>query len=600
MPTRLAIPDLANRSVLKAIWQKSLRKRLRAVRFQEFELGHDPLELIGFERVLGAALDDLCQQLLDGTYRPSAPEWIRSAKRFGLTRSLASLRVRDQLVYKALVALAENDLVRSSPSWARLGRAQVGDDESSTLAESGWFRAWLARDGKLWVMNAGYEWLVESDISNFFPSVQVADVSAFVLENSRLGVGLTRLLEYMLQVFSPVAAYHPSRVGGLPQEGFDVSRVLAHVYLRSLDDEFAFEGENDRYSRWVDDLVIGADTWDEALQIVRRIQMSLEAIGLYPNAAKTRIIRSAAFRLDYMKDENDYLGQVDEAFRIREAVDRSEFGAALRHHLRRADRPKAWGRVLRRYYTNSRRLRDRRLLAEWATHLEESPDSARTIFEYLSTFRITEARFKKLQEVLDQFGGVYEDIEILSHEYLCASPNVGSQSLRRVIGAWSLGLVTKYATANPRIAASACMTLGKFGLPDQIADLERSFHSWRHDTVLRMQAVTVLLAHDRLTTRDLGRLVGRSRLEAIENLEFLIVLSEGDPKAIGMALAGLAPIERHDPKRSVVRTRMLFLAPVVRRADPRRWSRVSTKWQRDLASNSMNLRDFAAERWLFS
>ncbi len=515
---RLAIPDLADRALLKTLWRKSLRRRLRTVRLQDFELGHDPLELIGFERGLDAAIDEICRQLLDGTYRPVAPEWIRSAKQVGLTRPLAYLRVRDELVYKGLVSLAENDLVRASPRWARLGRAQTVDDESSTLAESGWFRAWLARDGKLWVMNASCEWLVESDISNFFPSVHVADVSAFVLENSRLGVGLTRLLEYMLQVFSPVAAYHPSRVGGLPQEGFDVSRVLAHVFLKSLDDEFTLEGQNDRYSRWVDDLVIGTDTWDEALQVVRRIQLALEALGLHPNAAKTRIIKSDDFRLDYMKDENDYLGEIDDAIRAGNQVNRAEFVEALAGHLSRRSRPKAWGRVLRRFYTNSRRLREPRLIDRWPEHLELSPDSARNIFEYLATYRLTQSRFDTLQEVLNRFGGVYEDIEILAHEYLCAAPNVGSDQLRRAIGSWSLALVRRYAADSPRMAASACLTLGKFGLQDQLVDLRSELSKWRQDTALRMQAVTVLFGADLITLQDVARLVSRSRLETIENL----------------------------------------------------------------------------------
>ena len=143
---------------------------------------------LGLERVLDSAIEDLVQQLRDGSYRPRAPEWIRTAKRVGLTRPLAFLSPRDQLVFKTIVALAENDLLLGSPKWTRLGRADPGnEDDDTTLAESGWFRSWLRRQGQLWVIDETYDWLVESDVSNFFPSVQIQDVCAFVQDNSRLG-----------------------------------------------------------------------------------------------------------------------------------------------------------------------------------------------------------------------------------------------------------------------------------------------------------------------------------------------------------------------------------------------------------------------------
>ena len=521
------------------------------------------------------------------------------AKRVGLTRPLAYLTVRDQLVYKALVALAENDLIRSSPKWGRLGRAQETDDDSITLSSSGWFRAWLKRDGQIWVMNSSCEWLVESDISNFFPSVSISDVVAFVSDNSRLGIDLVRLLEYMLQTFSPLAGYHPLKVGGLPQEGFDVSRVLAHVYLKPLDEEFRAEGEADRYTRWVDDIVAGADTWDEALKMVRRLQATLESLGLYPNSAKTRVIRRAAFRLDYMKAENDDLGVIEEQIKAGTA-DRLAFRAALVAHLHRRDHPKGWPRVLRRFYTLSRGLRDEYLVERWQTHIEETPDSARNVFDYLSTFRITQRRFRRLLEVLDRFGTVYEDIEILAHEYVCAAPAPGSGSLPVEIAEWALRIVEREAVARPRIAAAACTTVGKFGDETQLRRLLAAYRGWSRDSVVRTQALVVLLGAGLLGSAELQNLLARSRLESLENIEFLIALCAGEKQATGMAFSALQPIKRHQPDRYVVRPRMLFLAPLVATAAPREWRTQSAKWHRQLTSNTRELRDHASERWLFS
>jgi Reverse transcriptase (RNA-dependent DNA polymerase) len=600
MSNRLAIPNLADPALLKAVWKRSLRKRLKTTRFKDMELARDPLEYLGLERRLDAVVGEIAQQLLDGTYRPQAPESIRAGKRVGLTRPLAFLAPRDQLVYKALVALAENDLLRGSPAWTRLGRTDTAneEDDSVTLAESGWFRSWLRRDGQLWVIDENYDWLVESDVSNFFPSIQVTDVCAFVQDNSRLGIGLIRLLEYMLQIFSPMAAYRPSRVGGLPQEGFDVSRVLAHLYLRPLDDEFSFEGESNRFSRWVDDIVVGADSWDEALRIVQRIQTSLEGVGLYANSSKTRIIRSQVFRSEYMKSENDWLGEF-ETEQESGAGDLPEFRRRLRRHVTRPERPKGWPRVLRRFYTNCRRLRDPYLIDRWPGHLEASPDSIRSIIDYLATFALTPQRFNRLQESLDRLGGVYEDVEILAHEYLCVAPSADTRRITEPIADWALAIVQREFDRRPRIASAACVTVGKFGSSDHLDALLRIYSQLRRDNAMRTQSAIILLATGRIGTQELSRLVSRSRLETIETLEFLLALIEKERQTIGMTLSAMEPVHKHDPDRYVTKARLIFLAPLIREAAPKQYSTMARKWEGRLRSNPPSLRDHVSERWLF-
>ncbi len=413
-----------------------------------------------------------------------------------------------------------------------------------------------------------------------------------------LEIGLIRLLEYMLQTFSPMAAYRPSRVGGLPQEGFDVSRVLAHLYLRPLDEEFDSEGQDGRYTRWVDDIAVGADTWDEALRIVQRIQSTLEGIGLYPNSAKTRIISGGVFSREYMKSENDWLGEFEDT--IKSGVpDIPEFGRRLRRHLEREDRPRAWPRVLRRYYTYSRRLRHPYLLEKWPSHIDDSPDSARSMFDYLATYRLTAARFNRLLVVLDRFGTVYEDIEILAHEYLALAPSVDSVRINGLIADWAYGIVEREAVPRPRIAAAACVTLGKFADGPRLDQLARLYGRWKRDTVLRTQTATILLAAGRIDMAEVTRLLGRSQLETIENLEFLIAVAGGEKQAVGMALSAMEPVKKYGPDRVMTKPRLMFLAPLLRASAPSQWTAISGRWKRSLGSNPDGLRDHVAERWLF-
>ena len=343
LPRKVDLSDLAGASFMNFIWKKRVRGQLRTMRFQDFVLAHDPLEYLAFDWDLDNSIAALCREVRAGTYRAGAPEVVRSAKSMGLTRPLAFLSIRDLLLYKTIVAKAENSLIQKSRPWTRFGRADTGDENTGdTLAVSGWFRDWLRRQGQIWVITENQPWLIETDIANFFPYIYISSVLSHVLSHSNLGEDAVRLLDHMLRQFSPMTQYRRSPLVGLPQESFDCSRILAHTYLNPLDDAFEAEGNLKQYSRWMDDIVIGANSKEEALQKVQRVQDALEQLGLYPNTAKTRIIKAEEFSNDYMKDENDYLGEVDERFKSKQPEDIAVFRSRLRHHLRiREPRPKA-------------------------------------------------------------------------------------------------------------------------------------------------------------------------------------------------------------------------------------------------------------------
>jgi hypothetical protein len=475
--SRVRLNDIADAARLRKVWTRSLRSRLRKLPFPDFELGHDPLDYLAFDWDLQDAIATLCRQLQSGDYRASAPEIIRSAKSLGLTRPLAFLQPRDLLAYKAIVSAAEVSLLRNAKPWARFGRADSADtDDGHSPSESGWFREWLKRQGQIWTITDSHAWIVETDIANFFPYIRIESVLEHVLANSRLSEESIHLLSYILTALLPMRGYQATNASGLVQENFDCSRILAHTYLKTLDDEFEKEGNTKRYSRWMDDIVIGADSPQEALQIIFRVQQGLEGLGLYPNTAKTRIIPASYFAIDYMKETNDYLGEVSERYKNAKHEDVHTFRLALRRHMRlRSPRPKAWPRVLRRFYTASRWLRDPTLLPHAFRHIEETPDSARHVFEYLVTFPLTIRRHESLLELLMRLGGVYRDIELLAHEYVCTAPNPALLPLRDQISNWALEVMMQEIDKDPRLAAAACMSVGKFGTSAHLEEIVRQF-----------------------------------------------------------------------------------------------------------------------------
>jgi hypothetical protein len=447
-------------------------------------------------------------------------------------------------------------------------------------------------------MSADYDYLVETDIANFFPYVDIAGVCDHVRLNSNLADDTVRLLEHMLRSFSPMRGYRSSRVGGLPQEPFDCSRILAHTYLLPLDREFEVEGNEKRFSRWVDDVVIGAKSTDEALQQVSRAQTVLEPLALYPNSAKTRIIPTADFTKDYMKDENDYLGEVEEGIGAGTHT-ASEFRRRLRRHVRITPRPKAWARVLRRYYTASRHLRDRYLLNWWADHIVQSPDSAANILEYALTYPLSLRRLKYLRGRLETFAGVYEDVDLLAIEYVISAPNAESAELRRWISDWAKFLIDSSKKDRPRLAAASVVALGKFGYRQ---DME-----WLHnlyvtelvgDSPVRQQAMSVLFGAGLIDEAVVRRSMARSTIESVQHAEYVLALLRGEDDAVGHAIGLVQPSRREQPTRWAFRPRALFLAPVARRSAHVRWKKASAGWLMGVATDPREFRDRAAERWL--
>ena len=594
---RLGIGDVTDPALLKGHW-KRIRRDVRAPRVQQFFLAADPLEWLPFEYRLDESLNALHNDVVLGTYRAQAPEVIRSAKSLGLTRPLAFLSTRDLLLYRNVVARAEVDLLQVMPGWSRFGRADSKNSPDDREPESGWFRAWLARNGQLWAITENYEWLVETDVSNFFPSVHLDAALDHLLAHTRLGVDVVRLLSHMLREFAPLPEYRVSPVGGLPQESFDCSRIIAHSFLQPVDEEFSSEGGARRYSRYMDDIVIGVSSLADGYTAVARAQSALEKVGLYPNASKTRIINRVDFATDYMKDENDYLGDIDRLGKDGGHVDKKEFSERLKRHLKLTPRPRAWERVLRRYYTASRVLRDQTLVAHAPAHVASFPGSARQILDYLSTFQLTAKRVTRLRSALKDTGALYEDVHLLAMQYGVIAPNIRSELTRQAICDWARASVEASHAVQPRLAASSVILLAKFA--DQVViDFLQEFLETscpRDGGLLRRQLGLALLGLGAVDVSYLRAFAVESD-EARVMVDFLSAIESGDNRAVNLTLGAVEPRERRSPRMYMTPPRPMLLAPLALSVIGREADRRRSKW-RKLVARSEAGRDRRGEQWL--
>ena len=585
---------IADPALLKNLWRKSIKPAYAKWRIGAFVMAHPPLDLVAMDWSLEILVDRLCRSITDGTYRPQASHIIRSAKSSGLTRPLSILSPEDQLVYKAILVLAESDLMRGMQDWTRFGRTdRKADDEGDFSSDSGWFRAWITRQGHLWTITEHHKWIVETDIANFFPSIQLPFLLAHIQAYANLSEASVRLLCRILEDVATLPEFRRSATVGLPQENFDCSRVLAHTHLRTVDDEFANEGSKNRFSRYMDDVVIGADSEKEALQFVHRIQRSMERIGLYPNTAKTRITTAAQFRQELMKPENDELGELELEVFSRPAFVRRMTADLLSAHLSLRPRPKAWERVLRRWYSLCRTARDPALLGVALRHLAAFPGSAPHILDYMSVFPLDANRLRNLFERVDSFGGVYENIEILAQEFVCQA--AGSNSTRFRARASEIALGRIRAGGSEWVSAAACVTVGKYGQVDHLQELRTMARRGADQSPWKLQALMPLLGSGIVGPDALRE--WRDRFPQAWEISFLEAAFAGQKRPLNMLADFIAPREALRPKRWVVRPRSVFMIPILASVDAHLWTGRSNAWDVKLKSNPSDLTDRALRRW---
>jgi hypothetical protein len=595
--TKVSLARVASPDRLAEVWKRQLRKRLRQTRLPDFELAHDALDYLHIDWDIEHIAHQLADDLMSGRYRAAPPEVIRCAKKIGLTRPLAFLTPLDQIVYKSIVLYAEPELYANSKPWTRYGRAEVRDRAATSPAESaGWFVAWIQRQRQLGNVVGQSPWLAQTDVANFYPSIQLRSLLDHVLAHSDLDEETVRVLGHMLRVFSHLPNYRVSATIGLPQENFECSRILAHTYLFEVDEAFTPEGLSGNYTRWVDDVVIGAASQEEALSHINRAQLALEKMGLYPNPAKTRVVPRAQFERELLPRVNAFLDRLDDRVKRGWAVNQTQFRQEIHRHLRAGPRDTSWVRVLRRFYTSARHLQDETLVRFADRHLQEFPDSARSILEYMANFRLTERRLARLVVAASGCAGLYEDVDLLLHEYICLAPNLDQLPLREHVGNWALEQLRGSFRANPRLAAASAMSLGKFGTPEQLIELKGLWRKTGQQTPLFVQGLVILKGAGLLAPYEL--MDALRRLGADTRGSYLKALGEGERVAVRIAFEQLKPRPRRNPPRYTVPVRPMFLSPWLREVDSLEWANKAAAWRKDLSNQAAAFADRAAFRWL--
>src|SRR5713101_5725140 len=164
---------------------------------------------------------------------------------------------------------------------------------------------------------------------------------------------------------------------GLPIEPNDISRLVAHNYLKIVDAQFP-DGDGCRYVRYLDDSTVFAPGVKEANEVKRRHHMILRGIGLNPNAAKSEIISVEHYQERRHRDVNLRINKLDKS------EDETGFKALVAEWYRTRNKSKKnWDRVTKRLYATAKKRNWFAMKRHVLEDLRRVPHITDTIIEYL-------------------------------------------------------------------------------------------------------------------------------------------------------------------------------------------------------------------------
>lgn len=439
----LTLQQATTSSRLKAVW----RSLLDGV---DEHLVRDPLDYTGFEVRLQENIDNLRIAARHGGYVPKAPTHVRLAKRNGLTRLIQSLDIPDAILLKSIADLLQENLHRVLPACSRFSRSQDVIQEDESVEYVSWFEAFTRHDRcvKSLLVGEGISHVVTADVANFFPTIDHRILRQMIAVSGNAESRLTNLLFLIIQRMSWRPDYGHNRGIGIPIEQYDASRILAHAYMQTVDHHFDDEIQEGRYARWVDDITVGCRSRPEAKQVLSRLQFQVEKIGLFLNSSKSKIIPASEFAALCYPEVNELLDRMHEVTASDEEVttdDREAFETSLGQHLN-GPRLSTWDRVLRRFYTEGRRLGSDSLEEAVVSHIAELPSMTRSALNYLMGRPFNHVILGDLLSYLQSDENIYEDVEVQVWSFLgnwrippALSEEIADAALGHIQGAAGFG-----------------------------------------------------------------------------------------------------------------------------------------------------------------
>lgn len=287
---RHALAELAqsiNRSSLLRAWRKKLGAQLRN------QATFDLVDYRDIQSRIDFHVDLLLDDIQSAKYSPQRPIYYLMEKSRGLCRQMTLTHPRDMIFLQALSTALQDELQARAPTDRAFFEPGLGkfDKTKLLLADDayGAVASWKRFQKKVFGFAKEHEYIVVTDVANFYDFINFRHLRNVIASHCKVKEVTLDFLLFILNELSWNPDYMPRTEIGLPQMELEAPRVLANAMLFELDKVVMDEALGD-YARFMDDIDVGVDTIVAAKNVVKNIDLTLQARHLRLNASKTKIL----------------------------------------------------------------------------------------------------------------------------------------------------------------------------------------------------------------------------------------------------------------------------------------------------------------------
>lgn len=396
---------------ISEVWRKVVRDQLRRTEIL------DIFDYYDFNYNLEERAVLLRNDLLNGSYQCTLPLIYRVEKKYGICRHLILPQPADALVLQIITEELSPEIIKKQPS----PNAYYSQDKHNTgkpheIDEYGfhWREMWKKMQKQIYKFNEEKELIIVTDLTNYYDSIDISDLRKKITSYVDDKEVLIDILFKIVEKITWLPDYLPYSGRGLPTTNLEGVRLLAHSFLFELD-SIIKEKSNNSFTRWMDDIVIGVNTKEEAVETLSSASDILKSRGLALNLAKTDIYDSESAELNFLVEENKYLDSIVDNNLSKEENKSLELNLKkkFKSHLKNTIKVRYAEKVTKRYITAFGRIHSHALLSDVPKLYKEFPGIRKNLLLYLVQLGYKKRTSDTVLNILDNLL-IYDDISLFS------------------------------------------------------------------------------------------------------------------------------------------------------------------------------------------
>jgi hypothetical protein len=391
------ISKIFTKAKVISIWRKIVKKQLRDAVIQ------DLFDYYDFNYFIEDKARTIISDLKKGSYRSQSPLVYKIEKKYGVCRHMILPQPMDALVLQTLTEHIYPKIKKKAPTknafYSRNRSNSKKPHEISEFDSFSWLENWKRMQKEIYRFNQDKNFIVVTDLTNYFDSVDLQDLRHFISTNFDINETTIDLVFRIITDIAWIPDYLPFMPRGLPTINIEAIRLLAHSYLFEID-KILKKKTDGNFARWMDDITIGCDSIGDGSEIISSISDVLKSRGLALNLSKTNIYSAIEGKKQFCISENLYLDELDAKLKADESIDisilKKEFVKQLRD-----DRRKSWDKIIKRFFTLFSKLSDAGLLRHCSKLYEKYPGLRPNIINYFSNLEFQPMTSRKIRELLE-------------------------------------------------------------------------------------------------------------------------------------------------------------------------------------------------------